>query len=256
MVNYGVCGFSNDPEGGRELFDFAKDMGIETIVSEPPEDAFDLLDKLTEEYGINLAIHDHPKPSHYWNPDIVLAACKNHSKRIGACCDTGHWLRSGLVPFECLKKLEGRIISFHFKDLNARDGHDVAWGTGVCDVKGMLTEVHRQGVKAVFSIEWEYNWDNSVPDMAPWSSSSTSLPPGWAGRRKSAPLADYADPYANLRNLRVYFLFQPVPLTGHLVKRYSFKSSCPRCFIAITCVNACTAASSASKNGCLGDLRR
>ncbi len=169
LANYGVCGFSNNPEAGRTLFDFAKDMGVETITSEPSDDSFDLLDKLTEEYGINIAIHDHPKPSHYWNPDIVMAACKNHSKRIGACCDTGHWARSGLVPVECLKKLEGRIISFHFKDLNkfGGDSHDVAWGTGVCDVPGMLTEVHRQGVKAVFAIEWEYNWENSVPDMIP-----------------------------------------------------------------------------------------
>ena len=169
LVNYGVCGLSKDPASSRKLFDFAQDMGIETIVAEPPDDAFDLLDKLTEEYGINLAIHNHPRPSHYWNPDVVLAACKNHSKRIGACCDTGHWVRSGLVPVECLKKLEGRIISFHFKDLNkfAPDGHDVAWGTGVSDVRGMLTEVHRQRIKAVFSIEWEFNWDNSVPDMVP-----------------------------------------------------------------------------------------
>ena len=39
------------------------------------------------------------------------------------------------------------------------------WGTGKGNVKGMLTEVHRQGVKAVFSIEYEYNWQNSVPEM-------------------------------------------------------------------------------------------
>ena len=30
----------------------------------------------------------------------------------------------------------------------------------------MLAEIHRQGVKAVFSIEYEYNWDNSLPDIA------------------------------------------------------------------------------------------
>jgi len=35
-------------------------MGLETIVSEPPADAFDTVDKLCEEYGINVAIHNHP----------------------------------------------------------------------------------------------------------------------------------------------------------------------------------------------------
>ena len=69
---------------------------------------------------------------------------------------------------ECLKKLEGRIISFHFKDLNqlGPDAHDVPWGTGVCDAKGLLPEIHRQGIKAVFSIEYEHNWENSLPEMA------------------------------------------------------------------------------------------
>jgi hypothetical protein len=30
----------------------------------------------------------------------------------------------------------------------------------------MLAEVHRQGVKAVFSAEYEHNWENSLPDIA------------------------------------------------------------------------------------------
>ncbi len=163
LVNFGVAGIN-----GRKTFDFAKDMGIETIVSEPGEGEFEKLDKLCDEYGINVAIHDHPKPSHYWNPDTVLKVTRGLSKRIGACCDTGHWPRSGLNAVECLKKLEGRIISFHFKDVNKTGGeaHDVPWGTGINNVKGMLTEVHRQGVKAVFSIEYEYNWDNSLPEIA------------------------------------------------------------------------------------------
>jgi sugar phosphate isomerase/epimerase len=161
LVNFGVAG------AGRSTFDFAKDMGIETIVSEPAENSFDALDKLCEEYQIHIAIHDHPKPSHYWNPDTVLKVCKGRSKWIGACADTGHWMRSGLDPVECLKKLEGRIVSFHFKDLNEMGpgAHDVPWGTGKGNVKGMLAEVYRQKLKAVFSIEYEYHWENSLPDM-------------------------------------------------------------------------------------------
>ena len=159
LVNFGVTGID-----GTRTFDFAKDMGIETIVSEPGEDQFEKLDTLCGQYEINIAIHDHPKPSHYWNPDTVLKVTKGLSKRIGACCDTGHWPRSGLNAVECLKKLEGRIISFHFKDLNKMggDAHDVPWGTGINDVHGMLTEVKRQGVKAVFSIEYEYTWDKAT----------------------------------------------------------------------------------------------
>jgi sugar phosphate isomerase/epimerase len=170
LVNYGVCNLSQKQDDSRKVFDFAKDMGIETIVSEPPEEAMEMLDKMCTEYGMNIAIHNHPKyaGAHYWNPDTVLKACQGCSKRIGACADTGHWVRSGLNPLESLKKLNGRIVSLHFKDLNEQgpDAHDVPWGTGVCDVKAMLGELHRQGFKGVFSIEYEYHWDNSLPEIA------------------------------------------------------------------------------------------
>jgi len=169
LVNYGVCGLPKDEGACRRTFDFAKEMGIETIVSEPPFDAFDTIEKLCDEYRINVALHNHPEPSRYWNPDTVLKVCKGRSKRIGACADTGHWMRSGINPLDAVKKLQGRIISFHFKDLNkyGRQGsHDVPWGTGKADVKAILTEVHRQGLKAVFSIEYEHNWTTSVPEIA------------------------------------------------------------------------------------------
>ena len=170
LVCYGVVGLSKDEAESRKVFDFAKKMGIETICSEPEKEAFDTVEKLCDEYGINVAIHNHPKPSKYWNPDTVLEVCEGRSKRIGACADTGHWMRSGVDPLEALKKLEGRIISFHFKNLTKfgtkEDNHDVPWGEGVGDVKAWLTEVKRQGIKAVFSVEYEHNWENSVPEIA------------------------------------------------------------------------------------------
>jgi sugar phosphate isomerase/epimerase len=168
LVNYGVCGLSKDLDACRRTFAFAKDMGIETIVSEPAPDAFDTIEKLCDEYQINVALHNHPKPSRYWNPETVLELCQGRSKRIGACADTGHWMRSELDPVEQIKKLEGRIISFHFKDLNKFGGgaHDVPWGTGKGNVKAILTEIHRQGIQAVFSIEYEHNWTSSLPEIA------------------------------------------------------------------------------------------
>ena len=168
LVNYGVVGLPNDEKECRLVFDFAKDMGIETIVSEPPEDAFELIDKLCQEYKIKVAIHNHPAPSHYWNPEKVLEVLHGRSKWIGACADTGHWMRSGIKPLEGLKMLEGRIISFHFKDLNEfgnREAHDMIWGTGKGDAKALLEEIHRQKFKGVFSIEYEHNWMNSVPEI-------------------------------------------------------------------------------------------
>jgi sugar phosphate isomerase/epimerase len=168
LVNYGVVGLGKDEAEARKVLDFAKDMGIETIVSEPPGDALPSLDKLCGEYGIRIAIHNHPKPSPYWDPQIVLDACQGLSPRIGACADTGHWMRSDVNPVEALRKLQGRIVSLHFKDLNAmgKGAHDVPWGTGQGNVRGMLEELARQRLKAVFSIEYEHNWTSSLPEIA------------------------------------------------------------------------------------------
>ncbi len=168
LVNFGVVDLPADTVECRKVFEFARDMGVETIVSEPPEEAFDFIEKLCEEYQIKVAIHNHVKPSHYWDPNTVLEAVKGRSKLIGACGDIGHWMRSGVNPLEALQKLEGRLISLHFKDLNefgVGEAHDVVWGTGKADVKALLTELDRQNFQGVFSIEYEYNWDNSVPEI-------------------------------------------------------------------------------------------
>jgi sugar phosphate isomerase/epimerase len=143
IVAFGVTGVPNEEAAARKLFAFAVEMGIGTIVSEPAMDQFGLIDKLCQEYKVKLAIHNHPKPSPYWNPDTVLKACEGRSPWIGACTDTGHWVRSGLDPLECLKKLEGRIIDVHIKEIE--DGHDVVWGTGQGRMKGLLEELHQIG---------------------------------------------------------------------------------------------------------------
>ena len=103
----------------------------------------------------------------FWNPYYVAGLVTGRDKRIGACADTGHWARSGLKPVECLRILKGRISSSHLKDLNKTggDAHDVPYGTGVCDIKACLDELKKQGFDGNISIEYEYNWDNSVPEV-------------------------------------------------------------------------------------------
>ena len=149
LVAYGVAGVPNDEDGARKVFDWAKKMGIEVLVTETVPN--EVHDKLTKEYGIRFALHNHPKS---WPPDKVLEACKDRGNRIGSCCDTGHQYRAGRDPLAVLKQLEGRIMSLYFKDLNA-EKHDVPFGTGENNVKGMLAELKRQGFKGYLSIEYE-----------------------------------------------------------------------------------------------------
>ena len=168
LVNIGVMDLPADEAKCRKVFEVAKKLGIDVIVAEPPEPALDIVEKLCEEYKIKVAIHDHPNPNHYWNPDIVLAAIKGHPM-IGACADVGHWVRSGLDPVASLKKLEGHVITLHFKDLNTfgdKSAHDVPWGTGISHIADQLAELKRQGFHGAICFEYEYNWDNSSPEIA------------------------------------------------------------------------------------------
>jgi len=168
IVNMGVVQLPPDEAKSRRVFAFAKKFGIDTLVAEPEPAALDLVEKLCKEYNIRVAIHDHPKPSRYWNPDTVAAAIQGRSPLLGDCADVGHWIRSGLNPLACLQKLDGRIFCLHFKDLNepGMKAHDVPWGTGVGQTKALLAEMQRQNFHGAFCVEYEYHWTNSSPEIA------------------------------------------------------------------------------------------
>ena len=177
FVNMGVVKPGSNEAESRRIFEGAKRLGIGVLVAEPETHGkmeelgpvMDVVEKLAKEYNIKVAIHNHPGPGNfYWNPETVLAAVKGRSPLLGACADVGHWVRSGLDPVECLKKLEGRVITLHFKDLNEKGAkaHDVPWGTGISNAKGMLTELKRQNFRGAFCVEYEYHWENSSPDIA------------------------------------------------------------------------------------------
>jgi sugar phosphate isomerase/epimerase len=166
-ISYGVVK-ANSEEEWIQIFEFASDLGITTLVAEPEAKHMDLLETLCDKYKIKLGIHNHPKPSPYWGPDFVVPLITARTSKIGVSGDIGHWLRSGLDPVECVKKFDGRIVSMHFKDLNqlgVRDAHDIPWGTGNCNVAGVMHTLKNMNFKGVISVEYEYNWDNSVPDV-------------------------------------------------------------------------------------------
>ena len=171
-VNYGVVSLPNNEEESRKVFEFARKLGLRAVTSEPSPAAMDLIERLVKEYDIMMAIHNHPKrpndPSYkVWDPEYVLSLVKDRDRRLGACADTGHFVRSGIKPVDALRILEGRVISSHLKDLHEfrPSGHDVPFGEGVSNIPGILDEFRRQKFQGNISIEYEYNWDNSVPDI-------------------------------------------------------------------------------------------
>lgn len=128
-------------------FDIAKAFGVKYVTAEPPRNLWDSVDSLAGAYGVKVALHNHWKEnSIYWHPDSVLAALKGHPN-FGACPDLGHYPKSGINPVLALKKLQGKIIGIHLKDIaeyNNNKIQDVPVGTGVIDFPAVFAELKNQ----------------------------------------------------------------------------------------------------------------
>lgn len=149
MPAYYTRNIPKDEEGIRKLFGFAKALGVETIIGEPPPEQLAFIDKFATEYGINVAIHNHtPKNSpFYWDPKNQMQALEGRSKRMGVCPDIGAWVRGNIKPAEALAVVKDRLLGFHVHDPNqfGPEGRDVALGTGVAGVAELLTQVYHLG---------------------------------------------------------------------------------------------------------------
>lgn len=168
-VNYGVVS-GKDAAEWRQIFEFGKKLGVYGITT---EDALklDVIEPLVKEFDISLAIHNHPRkiedPTYrVWDPHYIVEITKDRDSRIGACADTGHWQTSGLNPVYCLRVLKGRVISTHLKDkADYGQSHNVVYGRGVGEIGRCLAELRAQNFAGNISIEHEYNWTASVPDI-------------------------------------------------------------------------------------------
>ena len=155
LVIFGVCG-AGDEAGWKNLFSFAKDMGIEILQVEVGKDdaTMDMLDKMAGETGVKVALHNHAQKEGF--PDAQLKQLGDR-KNVGSGADTGHWQTSEVNPLEGVKKLEGKIFTLHLVDKNKfGPGHDVPYGQGVGEVGKIMNELRRQKFNGIITCEYEH----------------------------------------------------------------------------------------------------
>lgn len=167
---HGVNRFTKDHDANKNVFDFAKKLGIRTITADPAPDAFDSLDKLVAEYDIRIAIHNHGPTHRYNKVESVASAIKGHDKRIGACVDCGHYLRSGEDPVKCVLTLGDRVYGVHLKDeaeMNTPKSSNVVLGKGHLDLVGLFKALRQVTFPAdgALSLEYEANPQNPIDEM-------------------------------------------------------------------------------------------
>ncbi len=153
----------------EKVFLFAKNMGMEFISAEPAREDWDLVENLAKQYGIKVATHNHPNENSYWKPELLLEHIGQRDPVLGSSADVGHFKRMGIDPVSALKELRGRLMALHFKDIapEGPDGvlEDVVWGTGILNVKAMMQELKQQDFCGYFTIEYEANWENNLPQI-------------------------------------------------------------------------------------------
>ena len=165
LTAHGVNAFTSDHEENRKVFEFAQALGVVNVSANPTRDAFDSLDKLVEEYGIRVAIHNHGPMASYDKVVDTLDAIRDHHANIGACADLGHYLRSGEDPVVAIRLLGGRLYGVHLKDYAkhaAATRESVVLGRGLLDLGGVFRALRQVGFPADGAVSIEYETDSAT----------------------------------------------------------------------------------------------
>jgi type 1 glutamine amidotransferase len=156
IVAYRVASLGSDEAESRKIFEFAKSLSVLTIVTENTPESLGRIDKLANEYSINVAIS---RPA---DPQGVLKAVEGLSNKIGACVDTASWMEQGIKPVDGIATLKDRIVAVRLHDRSAlgKKAHNVTLGKGAGGMSDFLFAIYKAGVKPSFvSVEYTGSGD-------------------------------------------------------------------------------------------------
>lgn len=141
MVAYHVDSLGPDDAVRHKVFEFAKSMGAEMIISAPDPASLPDIDKLATEFGVNVAVENRSRKDTpaYWNPKQVLGALQGRSNRIGLRADLGNWIQEGIKPQEALSQLKERVMAVRLNDRNTAEARTQ-----------YFQEMYRLGMKPLF----------------------------------------------------------------------------------------------------------
>lgn len=143
--------YAGDEARIKQLFDFAKDFGIEVMTVEAQPEALPIYDRYAKEYGIGAGLYNHPympespkalKKYPYMLPEKMLAAIEGRAA-LKAFPDCGHWGRSGFDIVKCLKQMQGKFVAINIQNL-APDNNCEEYSKGRLPLKEFVEELKRQ----------------------------------------------------------------------------------------------------------------
>ena len=157
---FGVTRVTRNEEELRKVFEFARYMGMEMIITEPTEKRqLDLLEKFALVYDIKVAVHNHTIESPFGNPVTVKMLLEDRDSRIGVCLDAGWMTTTGLDVAEVYRDYGDRVFDIHLKDklVHSREADhdytDVDIGTGDANLIGLFKAMKETGYSGRIAIE-------------------------------------------------------------------------------------------------------
>jgi len=170
VVAYDVPTIGSDEAEIRKLFEFARSLNVLTIVSDPAPNELPAIDKVANEFNINVAIRNGTKKETpaYADPRDLLKTVANLSKRVGVCVDTANWMEEGIKPVEGLKILRDKVIAVHLLDRTTlgKGGHNVTLGRGAADITAFLGSLYRMEIQPSFlAVEYTGSGE-AIADMS------------------------------------------------------------------------------------------
>lgn len=156
--------------GIRTAFEYARDIGVPTIVCAPSRDAIPVLDKMVKEFDIKLAIHNHgPEDKGFFpSPYDAMDLISKYDKRIGLCIDVGHTARANVNPAEAIVKCKERLYDVHMKDISAMGDKNtpIEGGRGILDTKSILAALIKIKYQGLVGFEYEKDGKDPLAGLA------------------------------------------------------------------------------------------
>ena len=165
----------------REQFEFARRLGVGTIVGVPyePTDEKDSwskrrgsrallmeVDKLVKEFDVRYAIHNHGPASPDMYPDVEYGwnLVKDLDPRIGFCIDVGWEYGSDKNPAETIRKYGARIYDAHIKNFppGEKNGGAIPLPRGKIDLVPVFQAFADVGYDGVCSLEYAKNYEDNL----------------------------------------------------------------------------------------------
>jgi inosose dehydratase len=164
-VTSGLEPATGDHEQNRAVFEYARKLGLRTIMVDPPPESLDSLDALVREYDVRVGIHNHGPGTRYSRIEDVDAALAGRDRRMGCIIDTGHYTRAGVDPIEAFRHFAGRVYGVHLKDVAAANpaAPDTILGEGVVDLPAVFDVLREIDFPADASLSLEYEGNPEMP---------------------------------------------------------------------------------------------